>query len=85
MSQSIDRLNATMDRLCAANPDSPMARIRAATMAARKRTGDDRIGTNVKQGAYVVCLVTYAGKRTIVDTLASGLSVDGTVAYLNTL
>jgi len=85
IADKLAKLNAAMDVICAANPDSPLARIRAATIAARKRTGDNRIGTAVKQGRYDVCLTTYAGRRTTVDVLAHGLSVDDAVAYLNSL
>lgn len=78
-----DRLFATVDRLCAANPDAPLARLRAATLAARERARDERIGMNVRQGVYAVCLVTYQGKRSNVETLADGLTVEGAISYLN--
>lgn len=85
MNAAFDRLNATMNAICAANPAAPIARLRAATLAARARTGNAAIGTNVRQGEYAVCLVTYQGKRSNVETLADRLTVEGAIAYLDAM
>ena len=82
---AMERLKAKLDAICAANPTAPLARLRAATLAARGRTGNVAIGTSVQQGLYTVCLVTYQGRRTDVQPLASGLSVEGAIAYLDAM
>ena len=45
----------------------PTNSIQVATLAARKRTGDDSISTRVNQGRFQIVSVTYAkrGKSTV--------------------
>lgn len=47
----------------------PTNPIQAATLAARKRTGDQTIGTRVKQCRFQIVSVTYAkgGKSTVTE------------------
>lgn len=59
-----------------------------ATIAARSRTGDDRIGTYVKKGLFSVVTVEYVTKpkrKTLVNVLSGDLSLDAAVAYLDGL
>jgi hypothetical protein len=63
-----------------------IATLQAATVAARKRTGDDAISTNVEAGKVEVCRVTYPdGVESAVEPIASGLTVDAAVAVLDGL
>jgi hypothetical protein len=63
-----------------------LLKIQTATRAARARTGDRSIGTCVKAGKFDVVRVTYNKRGTsTVTPVASGLTVDGTIAALNAL
>lgn len=60
--------------------------IRRATLAARERTGDKAIGTNVEQGLFQVVRVTYPAKaKSVVEPLSARLTPADTVAFLNEL
>lgn len=84
MTTARDRLIATVDAICADNPMGNFARLRAATMGARERTGKP-VGTAVKQGAFSVCLTFYGKRKTTVEVLADGLTVEGAIAYLDAM
>jgi len=57
---------------------------RAATTAARVRTGDKTISTNVKDGKIQVCSVTFnnAGKSTVTP-ITGYLAIDAALKYLS--
>lgn len=60
--------------------------LQAATLNARVRTGDQRIGTSVRQGLFSVVTVEYITKPkrfTKVEVLAADLSVNDAITYLN--
>jgi hypothetical protein len=62
--------------------------LQQATLAARKRTGDDAIGTQVEAGKVQVVRVTYPnGKRkpAHVEPLSGFLSAADAVAFVNAL
>ena len=62
------------------------AKLQAATLNARVRTGDNRIGTNVSKGLFNVVTVEYIKKPkrfTKVETLSANLTADEAVAYLD--
>ena len=66
-------------------PESSMFQLQAATLAARAKTGDKHIGTQVAQGRIdVVRAVPPASGRGryTVTVLAGGLSLADAVAYL---
>lgn len=60
-------------------------RIRDAVVAARQRTGDRRIGTNVSQGTFCAVRVVYTKRSSIVTDLCPRGSVDDIIAFLNGL
>lgn len=66
--------------------NSSLNAIAAATLAARKRTGDNRISSNVKNGRFNLVLVTY-GKRgnSTTETLRRGLTEAELIAALEAL
>lgn len=60
--------------------------LRAATLDARARTGDDTIGTSSANGRYNVVRVLPRGESgTKVEYLVRGLTLADAVAYLNAM
>jgi hypothetical protein len=57
--------------------------ITAATLSARKRLGDDRIGTCVSQGLFQVSRVEYRGRKTIVTPLTSFVPRAEAISFLD--
>ena len=81
-------VSARVDALAAAGHPlfARCAALHAATLAARERTGDDRIGTSVEQGMFRVELVEYQHDGTSrVTTLAGPFPEAEAVDYLNCL
>lgn len=68
------------------NAFQALAQIQAATLAARTRTGDATIGTQVKAGKVQIVRVTYNAKGKSTVTPASDfLPIPEAVAALNAL
>lgn len=59
--------------------------IREATLAARQRTGNPMIGTTVKQAVWSVVTVEATKRSSKVTTLATGLTMQGAIDYLNSI
>lgn len=63
------------------------AKLRESTLAARKRCGDDAIGSCVARGLFRVVRVTYpeGRSRSEVEVLAGPFKVTEAIAYLDSL
>mgnify|MGYP000942104065 CR=1 FL=1 len=60
--------------------------IRVATLAARKRTGNDQIGTEAVKGGLCVCYwIPRKDGRFDVERLTPGMQFEDVVKYLNAL
>jgi hypothetical protein len=57
--------------------------IRAATLAARKRLNDDRIGTCVEQGLFQVNRVEPRGRKVVVTPLSGFVPRAEAIAFLD--
>lgn len=64
-----------------------MAQIQKATLAARQRTGNTALSSNVRAGRFNLVEVTYpkGGKTGVVKTLVPDLSNDELIAALDAL
>ncbi len=66
-----------------ATPEKRAAmRIRDAIMAARARTGEDRIGVSVGGGLHHVCLTLSQGRKVSIVKLHSG-DMESAIRFLN--
>lgn len=63
-------------------PYAAFADIPLATLAARQRTGDDRISVAVKRGRFQVQIVTYHKRTTTIQRVTEWLDAHATVAAL---
>lgn len=59
--------------------------INDATLGARSRTGDSRIGVCISRGEWRVVSVEFRGRTSKVDVLADKLTMQGAIDYLNSL
>lgn len=61
------------------------AELRRATTDARRRLGDKNIATNVRAGKYSVVRLTWVKRKCTETYLATGLSLDEAVAFLDAM
>ena len=62
--------------------------LRAATLAARARTGNQDLGSSVEQGLFRIEEVTYPKEKrglAVVKPLSGFLSLQGAIAFINAL
>ena len=64
---------------------SYLAELRRATTDARRRLGDKNIATNVRAGKFSVVRLTWVKRKCTETYLATGLSLDDAVAFLDAM